>query len=95
MSKTLLTALWFPRRLKFVPIDVIDCSMLTFVDELDPISHVSHLGADASLEENCLILHINYDSHVQNEALHKRLCLSLIPAQEVEQHEDEQNEQAC
>jgi hypothetical protein len=93
VSKTLLTAVMI-RRLKLVSIDVVDCSMLALIDKLNPITHVAYLGSDSSLEEHCLILYVNYESHIQNEALHEHFCLCLIPSEQIQQYKNEEYHQA-
>jgi len=74
------------RRLKLVTIYVIDCCMLSLIDELNPVTHVAHLCSDSSLEEDGLILYVNYDRHIQNETFHEHFCFGLISSQKVQQY---------
>ena len=93
VSKTLLTAVMI-RRLKLISVDVIDCCLLfTLVHELYPITHVAHLSSDSSFKEHRLILHVNYDGHIQNETLHEHFCFSLVPPEEVQQHKNKYKEE--
>ena len=88
MSKTLLTAI-FTCNLEFITVDVIYHCTLPFVHKFYPVSHVPYLGSDASFKEDRLIFYVNYDGHIQNEALHEHLGFSLISAQKKQQYQNE------